>query len=139
MNVELKKDVTRRALFVWRVARLIQAEPRAAERLIFSSFDPRLVATVARLVPWVPCGWLVESTGTVPGRSVLERLVGATAVHPQSTMVNEASILAWQAARLPVNVWTVNDPTEARRLDALRVDTIISDEPGLVLRALGKA
>jgi len=136
VNIELKQDVSRRVLLAVRVARLVAAEPRAAERLILSSFDPRLVAAEAWLLPWVPVGWLVES-GNVPGRSVPERLLRASAIHPRAVMVSARSIRAWQSARLPVNVWTVNEQDEAQRLDALGVDTIISDEPGKILKALG--
>ncbi len=137
VNVELKSDVPRRSLLAWRVARLIAGEPHAAERLILSSFDPLLVAAAARLLPWMPVGWLVEARHPMPSRSFLHRLVGATALHPQTTMVTASSVAAWQRAGLPVNVWTVNDPADARRLNELRVDTLISDEPRAILRALG--
>jgi glycerophosphoryl diester phosphodiesterase len=136
VNVELKSDVSRRAAFVFGVARLIAWQPRAADWLILSSFDPRLVAAVSRLLPWVPSGWLVEEGTGIPARSWKERLVGATALHPRASLVTEARILPWQRDRLPVNVWTVNDPNEARRLDALGVDTLISDVPGEILAAL---
>ena len=35
---------------------------------------------------------------------------------------------------VPVHVWTVNEPTEARRLWANGVRGIISDDPGTMLR-----
>jgi glycerophosphoryl diester phosphodiesterase len=136
VNVELKRDVRHRVRLVWEVCRLVRAEPDAAERLVMSSFDPQLVAAVARLLPHVVVGWLVESPRRVPGRSFSERLVGATALHPQASLVAPPVIAPWRAERLPVNVWTVNDPDEARRLDALGVDTLISDVPGQILRAL---
>jgi glycerophosphoryl diester phosphodiesterase len=136
VNVELKKDVSRRAAFVFKVARLIALEPRAADWLVLSSFDPRIVAAVSRLVPWVGAGWLVEEGTGIPGRSFVERLVGASAVHPQASLVTAAGILPWQREHLPVNVWTVNDANEARRLDALGVDTLITDVPGEILQAL---
>jgi glycerophosphoryl diester phosphodiesterase len=136
VNVELKSDVAHRTRFVLGVARLVGMQPRAADWLIFSSFDPRLVMALARLLPWVPCGWLVEPPLTVPARSLLTRIVGAAAVHPKASLVTAASIAPWQASRLAVNVWTVNDGTEARRLAALGVDTLISDEPGKILREL---
>ena len=136
VNVELKRDVSRRAHFVWEVCRLVRAERDAPERIVMSSFDPRLVAAVARLLPDVAVGWLVESPRRVPGRSFAERLVGASALHPQASLVAPPVIAPWQAERLPVNVWTVNDPDEARRLDDLGVDTLISDVPGEILRAL---
>jgi glycerophosphoryl diester phosphodiesterase len=136
VNVELKRDVAHRARFVLRVARLVGMQPRAADWLIFSSFDPVLVVALARLVPWVPTGWLVEPPLGVPGRTLAERLVGATAVHPKASLVTAASIAPWRASHLPVNVWTVNDGAEARRLAALGVDTLISDVPGQILAEL---
>jgi glycerophosphoryl diester phosphodiesterase len=137
VNVELKRDVSRRGALVHRVARLVRSEPTAPEWLILSSFDPFLVAIASRLAPGVPAGWLVEAGSRVPGRSFWERLVGASALHPQASLVTEARILPWKNDGLPINVWTVNDPDEARRLDALGVDALISDCPGTVLGALG--
>jgi glycerophosphoryl diester phosphodiesterase len=136
VNVELKRDVSRRALLVWKVARLIRRDPKAGERIVISSFDPLLVAAAARLLPSVPAGWLVEGRRPMPGRSPLEKLVGAKAVHPHSSLVTADSIAPWQRDGLLVNVWTVNDVAEARRLAALGVDTIITDEPARILAGL---
>jgi glycerophosphoryl diester phosphodiesterase len=139
VNIELKRDSVRPARLAWAVSRLVGEERDAGERFILSSFDPRLVAASARLLPGVPVGWLVESPRRVPGRSFVERLVGASALHPQTTLVTKAVIAPWQAEGLPVNVWTVNDREDARRLDALGVDCLISDVPGEILAALTKA
>lgn len=136
VNVELKRDVTRRALFVWRVVRLLAFEPAAGDRLLTSSFDPRLVLACARLLPRIPAGWLVEASAPVPGRSFFERLVGASALHPQASLITPESLAPWKRDGCLVNVWTVNDPAEARRLAAIGVDAIISDEPGKILEAL---
>jgi glycerophosphoryl diester phosphodiesterase len=135
VNVELKADVSRRAALVWKVVRLVGAESDAAERLILSSFDPRLLFAVARILPWVPAGYLIEKA-PVPRPRMAELLLGASAVHPNASLVTPTSIAPWQKAQLPVNVWTVNDPAEARRLDGLGVDCIITDEPGEILKAL---
>ncbi|HVW24204.1 MAG TPA: glycerophosphodiester phosphodiesterase [Polyangiaceae bacterium] len=135
VNIELKSDLRRRAWLALKVAALLVREPHAAERLILSSFDPKLVLASARLLPWVPVGYLVERRFTLGARAS-KLLLGAAAVHPNASMVSERAILPWRRAKMPVNVWTVNAPDEARRLDALGVDSIITDEPGKILAAL---
>jgi glycerophosphoryl diester phosphodiesterase len=136
VNVELKRDVTRKPSFVWKVVRMIAAEPDAGNRLLMSSFDPLIVLATARFLPSVPSGWLVEPDATIPGRSIIERLVGAAAVHPHFSRATADAVAPWQRAGLLVNVWTVNEVDEARRLAALGVDSIISDEPGKILGGL---
>jgi glycerophosphoryl diester phosphodiesterase len=135
VNVELKSDLRRRALLAVKVAALILREPHAAERLILSSFDPKLVLAAARLLPWVPVGYLVDRRFEL-GPRLTKLMLGAAAVHPKASLVTDAAILPWRRAGMPVNVWTVNAPEEARRLDALGVDCIISDEPAKILGAL---
>jgi glycerophosphoryl diester phosphodiesterase len=136
VNVELKRDVSRPALLAWKVVRLVALQHAAPKWLILSSFDPKLVAGVAHLLPWVPVGRLVESPGPVPARTLAERMLGASALHPQASLATPEAIGPWRRAGLPVNVWTVNEPDEARRLARIGVDALISDEPGNVLRAL---
>jgi glycerophosphoryl diester phosphodiesterase len=58
-------------------------------------------------------------------------------VHPERVLATPERVARWKRAGALVNVWTVNDPDEARRLAALGVDAIISDVPGGVLGALG--
>lgn len=138
VNVELKKDVTRRARLVASVARVVAVQPHAAEWILFSSFDPGLVRAMAMVLPWIPSGWLVDDSTPFPGRSARDRLVLASAIHPRRSLVTAERIQPWKDAGLGVNVWTVNDPEEARRLDALGVDAIITDMPGEILAGLGK-
>jgi glycerophosphoryl diester phosphodiesterase len=42
----------------------------------------------------------------------------------------------WRALHYAVSTWTVNHEGEARRVAALGVDSIISDRPGAILKAL---
>lgn len=136
VNVELKSDVTHRIRFVLSVARLVASHRHAAEWILFSSFDPRLVVALSYLLPWVPTGWLFEKSDYVPRGTGLERLARAAAVHPRHPLVTDETARAWKHAGFALNVWTVNDEAEARRLDKIGVDAIITDEPGKILRAL---
>jgi glycerophosphoryl diester phosphodiesterase len=138
VNVELKHDVPSRPRLVLAVIRSLLRELSGRDRVILSSFDPLIVAALSRSVPWLPTGWLVEERVGIPARSLGSLCVGASALHPRFTLVSADSIEPWQRSSAPVNVWTVNAADEARRLDALGVDTLITDEPGRILEALSR-
>jgi glycerophosphoryl diester phosphodiesterase len=52
------------------------------------------------------------------------------------TIVTEAFVRAAHARNLPVQVWTVDEPADMRRLLALGVDGIQTDRPDLLARVL---
>ena len=53
------------------------------------------------------------------------------------TLCSRASIAASHRAGAPVLAWTVNDPEGVRRLTAIGVDAIVSDDPEMVRETLG--
>lgn len=76
------------------------------------------------LLPWLQAAWLSP-------------ILRPEALHPRHNLVT-AEHMAW-AKSLPcaVNVWTVNDVDEARRLTDLGVDGIFTDVPDQLIAALG--
>ena len=57
------------------------------------------------------------------------------------TLCSRAAVATSHRAGAPILVWTVNDPGQVRRLAALGVDGIVSDDPGMareVLATLGR-
>ena len=52
-------------------------------------------------------------------------------------LVGEALVRAAHARGAALLAWTANDPAEIGRLAAAGVDAIVSDDPGMALRALG--
>ena len=64
------------------------------------------------------------------------RALGMDGVHPQHTLVTEASMQRWKRRSALVNTWTVNALEDVRRVTALGVDAVISDDPGAALRAI---
>ncbi|MBE7479546.1 MAG: glycerophosphodiester phosphodiesterase [Polyangiaceae bacterium] len=136
LNVELKRDVSERRALVWRVAKLLRAHPAARERVLLSSFDPLFVRALAWLVPEVPSAWLVHAKQRVLSAAPGYRRLGAVGVHPELAIAADARVRRWHAQGALVNVWTVNEPAEARRLAAAGVDALISDVPGAIAKAL---
>jgi glycerophosphoryl diester phosphodiesterase len=53
-------------------------------------------------------------------------------------IVTERSLRTARDRRMRVEVWTINDEAEMRRLFELGVDGVITDRPDLALRALGR-
>jgi glycerophosphoryl diester phosphodiesterase len=56
---------------------------------------------------------------------------GASAATLNRRVITPAVVDRCHALGVPVLVWTVNDPAELARLDALGVDAVISDDPGI--------
>jgi glycerophosphoryl diester phosphodiesterase len=135
VNVELKsrgRDVRLAAA----AARVIAAAG-AAERVVVSSFDWRLVVAFRLAAPEIPVGLLFEDTAGWRVRlAIAIRLLGPSAVHPERTLATEERVRRWAGRRLAVNVWTVDDVDEARRLAALGVSAVITNVPGRIASAL---
>ncbi len=128
VNVELKHDVPSRARLAHRVARVVRERAMRPGQVLFSSFDPALVAAMAVLLPGTPRAWLVEAgrrlTSEAPGWSLF-----ASGVNPERTATRPERVARWKRGGALVCVWTVNEPAEARALAALGVDALITDAP----------
>jgi glycerophosphoryl diester phosphodiesterase len=136
VNVELKHDVPSRPALVRAAARLLHGwDP--AHPILISSFDPAVVAGIAALAPRVPRAILVHRTRWHMLHAGLALPLAAAAVHLERTLTRPDLVRALRARGLLVNVWTVNDPEEARDLAALGIDGLISDTPGEIRAALG--
>ncbi|HEX9620830.1 MAG TPA: glycerophosphodiester phosphodiesterase [Polyangiaceae bacterium] len=135
VNVELKRDVPRRAELVAAVGALLDSEPEAPERILLSSFDPAMVWRAARRAARVAVAWLLHDgqrlLRTAPGWSRL----GARGVHLERTLLSRARVARLRRAGAFVNTWTVNSALEARRASELGVDAIITDVPEHLLGA----
>jgi glycerophosphoryl diester phosphodiesterase len=135
VNVELKHDVPSRAALARAAARLVRA---SHADVLFSSFDPLLLAGVAVLAPGVPRALLVHSRQArwADAMQAAMRPRFAAALHLERTQTDPRVMARARARGLRVGVWTVNDPREAADLVALGAETIITDAPGLVLARL---
>jgi len=91
-----------------------------ASRVLLSSFNPLALRAVKRIDRSLPVGYLYAPDLRHEAR------------HPHHSMV-DAPYMQWARRRAyRVNVWTVNDVEDIRRMRDLGVDMIISDRPDLV-------
>jgi glycerophosphoryl diester phosphodiesterase len=90
------------------------------------SFDHRAVRRAADLAPAIPRGVLLVSrlVHTLQAMSAAQ----ATALWPQREYVDAELVREIHQAAGQVIVWTVNDPLEVRRVAALGVDSICTDD-----------
>ena len=136
VNVELKSDGSRPLALARAVARVVCSSGAGPECVLFSSFDPLLVAALGVLSPALPRALLLDHGGTIERAATAFRWL-SDGVNPHRELVTRERMTHWKDRGAIVATWTVNDEAEARRLAALGVDCIISDEPGKILRALG--
>ncbi len=104
-----------------------------AGRVLVSCFSPFVVRRARRqLPPGVPLAHLRQHRLM----RLAHALVPAEADHPARGLVNEG-LMHWARRRgVRVNVWTVDETAEARRLVALGVNSIITNRPGALRAAL---
>jgi glycerophosphoryl diester phosphodiesterase len=106
-------------------------------RVIFSSFNPLALVRIRRLLPENPIALLAQ-----PGKSGawargwLGRLIGYDALHPEFSDVTAALVEGLHHRGCRVNAYTVNQLDEMRRLFALGVDGVFTDDPVLARQAL---
>jgi len=139
VNVELKSDLRDRAGLVRRVAELLAREPELSERVLLSSFHPGMVLALARALPGFDVNWLVHAKQRVFRGAPAWHCLGAAGVNPEHTLLSLGRVRAWRRQGALLGTWTVNDPQLAAAYAAFGVDAVISDCPGKVLAAVGKA
>ncbi len=129
VNVEVKGGVEAIPM----VARRVGEYDMAAD-VIISSFDRATVRAAADLQAGLRAGLLSDAALPDPVAAVRE--VGASLLHLKHSLVTPQVMAALRDARLGLVAWTVNAPEEMRRLAALGVDAILSDDPRLLRETL---
>ena len=139
VNVELKADGRSPrglAALVTRVAAIVEGTG-SASRVLVSSFHPWAVALWQRRCPAVPAALLYESGSALPlRRGWALRWLRPFAAHPEAVLCDRARVAALHDRGFRVHVWTVDAPEELRRLRALGVDGLITNDPAAARRVL---
>jgi glycerophosphoryl diester phosphodiesterase len=102
-------------------------------RVLVSSFNPLAVRRARRHLPRTIPVALIRGQGLLKYSYLL---AAGEADHPHYSLV-DAAYLRWAQRRgYRVNVWTVDDPVEARRLADLGVNGLITNKPDVIKQAL---
>lgn len=132
VNVELKADPGEERRTGAEAARLIERLwPADGPPVLVSSFAEEALAAARREAPELPRGLLRERAGP-DWRAAMERLA-CTTLHLGSRHVDEPTVRELYRQSVPVLVYTVNDPAEAKRLFDLGVRAVFSDVPEAIL------
>ncbi len=137
MNIELTNYATPFDKLVDKVAELVKRY-QMEERVLYSSFFPHNLMRAGALTPGLPRGQLALPGPAGWWQRRWGNLLTIQAEHPFSGDVSAASVTRAHARGRRVYVWTVNDPNEMLRLQALGVDGIFTDDPKLALSVFGR-
>ncbi|MGV8025216.1 MAG: glycerophosphodiester phosphodiesterase [Anaerolineaceae bacterium] len=137
INIEIKNAGKRNEELVQKAAALVVKEKKQ-ESIIFSSFIPKNVCIIRKILPECPAGLL-----TLPGAagkieiSLLGR-VSPDLIHPHYSSVSARFIERRHAHLKRVHTYTVNDPELMRTLARWNVDGFFCDDLVLAQQVLAK-
>ncbi len=132
INIELTNYATPLDGMVPFVAEIVKKH-NLQDRILFSSFYFTNLLSARKLLPTVPIGLLILDGNQGWHQRLVSTLVKFDADHPYLTDVNERMVSRLHNAGRRVNVWTVNDPSDMRKLRSMGVDGIFTDDPILAL------
>lgn len=105
------------------------------DKIIYSSFDPRLLIQTRKLQPDAKVGMLLLSgIGGKLVRWLFEPFVHPWSLHPHYSLAQAKFMQRTHRRGQKVLCWTVNQPEEIRRLKQAGVWGIITDDPSLALQ-----
>lgn len=132
INIELKNYGSVFDALPIKVAALVKKHG-LEKSVMVSSFNPFNLPRFGNRVPEVDVGLI-----TLPNKAKnwVWRLFDYDALHPHFSDVDQVLVASLHARNRRVNVWTVDDLEEIRRLASLNVDSIITNTPQRAREAL---
>ena len=132
INIELKNYASIFDSLPIETAKLVK-KYQIGENVLISSFNPFNLPRFHAKMPKVDLGLL---TNPKSSKNWIWRLFEYDALHPYFSDVDAVLVASLHRRNREVNVWTVDDPQEIRRLAALEVDSIITNDPKLAREVL---
>jgi glycerophosphoryl diester phosphodiesterase len=129
VNVELTNYKSTRDQLVEQVVKVVK-QHHMEDRVLFSSFFPGNLAKCRTLLPLTPVAQLCLPglLGTIT-RSRFLRKVSPQVVHPYLADVSKSYVDKEHRAGRRIHVWTVNNEQDMRRMYAIGVDGVFTDDP----------
>ncbi len=121
VNIEIKDIRAGEAVLA-----LLTSFPQAD--VVVSSFNLSLLKTMRNAAPDLPLAVLLDRGNWRPAVALAQQ-IAAVAVHPNVGLVSRPLVAACRARNLPVHVWTVDDPGQARSLARMGVHGIFTNDP----------
>jgi len=116
----------------------VVAQTRTADRVLISCFNPFFLNRMQTLAPHLKRGYLYASFLPIfIARGWLLPLAQPNALHPNAAMVTPAYATRAKRKGYPLNVWTVDDPAEMKRLADLGVNSIMTNKPDVGRQIIG--
>jgi glycerophosphoryl diester phosphodiesterase len=136
LNIEIKFEGARPDDRVENTLKAVRAHG-LGRKVIVSSFSPLILRAARDLDPGIERGFLYHRSykvgvDLVP---VVARRLGVAALHPHHSLIDASLMETARREGWRVNTWTVNDPADVTRLQALGVDALIGDLPEVLLGA----
>ncbi|MBI5652332.1 MAG: glycerophosphodiester phosphodiesterase [Chloroflexi bacterium] len=108
-------------------------QTRAEKNVVLSCFNPFALGKTKSLNARLQRGLLYSTTLPIYlKRAWFLRVAQPHALHPNAGMVTPEYAARMIARGYKINVWTVDDPIEAKRLAGLGVNAIITNKPDVV-------
>ncbi len=108
--------------------------------VMFSSFLPGNILSVKKRKPEIPAALLCQpGRAGALARGMIGRWVSSAVVHPYYTDMTQAFLSQEKSHGRMVNVWTVNESSEMRKLMELGVNGLITDYPDRALTLRNQA
>jgi glycerophosphoryl diester phosphodiesterase len=133
VNVELKAG-SRVYPGIERQCIALLHENGLADRAVVSSFDHYALLEIKREDPTVKTG-VLHAASLVNAHEYASKL-DADALHPNHLVVDPDYVAGCRTGSIEVNAWTVNDPAAAKRLIALGVTSLITDDVPMIRKLL---
>jgi glycerophosphoryl diester phosphodiesterase len=105
---------------------------RARRRMIVRSFDHAFLRAFHAIEPDVPLAALIEYDAE--DWAGIARAAMASIISPMYTTVTAERVARAHHAGVQVSAWTVNTEADWTRLEAMAVDTVITDYPARAVR-----